>query len=252
MKKSCFFRSDSRRLLTDRRAYLAVIGVTVALFFALENGGIQDSVFQSFAITRARSGELLCYVFCAVPFAAVFCEDLENRYFYYAIGRGNITRYILSKAVHIYLSSVVVMVVGAMFFCLILRCIVPWSAPSDISWFEGLQSGCYGFLLTGSHYLLYCMAYAFHLGMMAGMLSLAAACLSLFVPSRIITLTAPVLFLQILRQIAGMSMFTVYSFELYNKYFKSDLLCLLFAAALSLVPSALITVAMRWQLSRRL
>lgn len=252
MKKPRYFRSDSLRMLSDRRTYLSILGATIALFFALEHSGIQGGVLQTFATTRAQSGELLCYVFCAMPFASVFCEDLENRYIYYSVGRGNLTYYTLSKAIHIYLSSIITMVGGVFCFCLLVRCMVPWSDPLEVNWLESLQAGCYGFLLTSAHYLIYCLAYAFHLGLMAGMLSLAAAYISLYVPSRIITLTAPVLLLQILRQISGMSIFSVYSFELYNKYFANDLQCLLFAMGLSIVPSILLVIGMRCKLSRKL
>lgn len=254
MKKSCYFRSDFLRLITCPRTYLAVPGVVLALFFGLENFGIRESVLDSFFATRTHSGYLLCYIFCAVPFASVFLEDYENHYIRYSINRGSLTQYTISKAIHIYLSSMLTMMIGVLCFCMILRCFIPWTThlDQDLALIQHLADDCYGSFLLTEHYLSYCLMYSFHLGMLAGTLSIAASFLSLFIPSRMIILTTPILIHHLLLITAGMSIFSVYSFELYNKFFATDIQCTLFAAALSLIPAILLTIAIRRKLPQKL
>lgn len=43
------------------------------------------------------SGKMIAYAFCASAFAAVFCEDLENKYLRYSIGRGNLKNMCFQK-----------------------------------------------------------------------------------------------------------------------------------------------------------
>ena len=59
---------------------------------------------------------MVAYIFCAFPFATVFCEDLENKYIRYSIIRGNLKKYVFSQISIIYLTSIAVMVLGTAIF----------------------------------------------------------------------------------------------------------------------------------------
>ena len=72
--------------------YLAIAGVAVSFIFSLENyafekGMVNFNVMDTYIYAVEMSGKMIAYAFCASAFAAVFCEDLENKYLRYSIGR---------------------------------------------------------------------------------------------------------------------------------------------------------------------
>lgn len=50
---------------------------------------VNFNVMDTYIYAVEMSGKMIAYAFCASAFAAVFCEDLENKYLRYSIGRGN-------------------------------------------------------------------------------------------------------------------------------------------------------------------
>ena len=83
MNKVHYFRSDLHRLLKNYPLYLAVLGVAAALWFSLENYAFQEemvngNVLDTYIMSTNMSGIMIAYAFCAFPYAAAFCEDLEN------------------------------------------------------------------------------------------------------------------------------------------------------------------------------
>lgn len=75
---------------------------------------------------------------CASAFAAVFCEDLENKYLRYSIGRGNLKKYVLSKVIVIYVSSIITMILGTLLFIMYLRLQLPWTSDLATSSISGM------------------------------------------------------------------------------------------------------------------
>ena len=51
---------------------------------------VNFNVMDTYIYAVEMSGKMIAYAFCASAFAAVFCEDLENKYLRYSIGRGNL------------------------------------------------------------------------------------------------------------------------------------------------------------------
>lgn len=184
---------------------------------------------------RFLSGQVLAYIFCAFPFASAFCEDLEHRYILYSVSRGNIRNYAISKIINIYLSSFVTMVLGVFIFTIVCRIWVPWGFTTD-SFYSYAINGCYGMLIAHGHYVVYCLLYAVNLGMLAGTLSVLASTISLFICSKVMIITIPVLLMQILYETANKSVFSVFAFEAYNKFFSTDIQCFLFIFVLSILP----------------
>ena len=91
----------------------------------------------------------------------------------------------VSKAVVVYGSSVITMVLGSLLFVASIRLKIPWTS-------EGLQDifmeGMYGSLIAGEHYWSYVFLCALQMGMLAGTLSLAASFLSMFVSNKMLIL----------------------------------------------------------------
>lgn len=84
------------------------------------------------------SGKMIAYAFCASAFAAVFCEDLENKYLRYSIGRGNLKKYVLSKVIVIHVSSIITMILGTLLFVMYLRLQLPWTSDLATSSISGM------------------------------------------------------------------------------------------------------------------
>lgn len=255
MNKVHYFRSDLHRLLKNYPLYLAVLGVAAALWFSLENYAFQEemvngNVLDTYIMSTNMSGIMIAYAFCAFPYAAAFCEDLENKYARYSINRGNTRRYAVSKSVVIYGSSAVTMVLGTFLFVACIRLRLPWiSEYTDLG---VLQAGMYGTLLDGEHYWIYVFLYALQLGMLAGVLSLAAAFLSMFVSNKMMLLITPILLYQILLEYRGDSWFSVMLVRPFLNQFPSDMQYFLTVFGCSLCFSILLVWGICGKIKNRL
>lgn len=251
MGRRGYFLTDLTRLLKGYELYAAVAGGVLALFFSLERQGIiNGGVWETYFYATELSGMILVYVFCAFPFAASFCEDLEKKYLYYQLIRGNLKRYTGARVAVIYGSSVFVMVAASAIFMLLCRTQVPWSG--GLTELEIEQRGCYGGLIEGGHIFLYGLIYAFQLGLLAGTLSVTASFFSLFTSNKVMVWAVPLIIYQILMEYSGTSKFTAFSFRAYNKFYPSDWQNFLFVLALSLIPVILLWLAIYRKLRTRL
>lgn len=231
-----YLKSDIQRLYKSRAWYIGMLGVTCALFFSLEGRGFEnDCVVFTYVFAMDLSGALITYVFCAVPFATVFSEDLEHKYMRYEAIRGNFKSYVISKCVVIYVSAVLTMLCGSLIFLLFCRAQIPWVNWESTDLLPE-RVGCYGSFIENGHYFIYCMLYALHLGMLAGVLSLMAAFGSMFIANRMLVLVLPVLLQMMLYSVIhgyGINVFYVY-----NKLFENDWFNFFFRFGLSLALSA--------------
>lgn len=242
MMETKYFLTDIRRLFKEYRFYLSIIGVTLSLLFSLESFGIiNNNVVSTYMMSTELSGIMVAYVFCAFPYALSLCESMEQKYIRYEVVRGNLKRFVISKVVVIYLSSMITMIAGTILFVLIIRWKVPWVDMKTDS--QGISlAGQYSCFMVQGNYFLYCVVYAAYLGMLAGTMSVLAAFVSMYISNKVTVLAVPLLAYQILLDYAGRSMFTVFSFRIYNKLFESDLEYFMFVTMLSMVPVILLTV----------
>ena len=226
-----YIKSDIRRLCRSRAWYIGVAGVVFALFFAMEGRGFENgSLLFHYVFVTHLSGIMITFIFCAAPFATVFCEDLEQQYIRCAVIRGNFKKYVCSKCAVIYASSVITMLCGTLLYLLICRTQVPWiRGMEDIS---GTATGCYSTLAENGHYLGYCMMYALHLGMLSGVFSLMAAFASIYISNRVLILILPALLYQVTMRI-NINGYSCYIFYAKNKIFEQDWINFLFIFGLS-------------------
>lgn len=187
-------------MATEPRWLAGISGVAAGLFLSMVTGGLQGEVFllgnvvSNYIFVTNMAGMLLCYSFCAYPFATVFGEEQEHKYMACSVARGNLKSYVASKAAVVYLSSTLMMLGGTLLFLLLCRTQVPWTdwelaGKSD---YVGLLADYYGGLLENGHPLAYCMAHALNLGMLSGALSMAAALGAVFIRNRLLQLVTPV------------------------------------------------------------
>lgn len=244
MMKSNYFTADIKRLIKRPNVYVAIVGVTISLFFSLEGKGIvNDNILSTYITSTELSGIMVAYIFCAFSYALSLCESLEQKYMRYEVVRGNLKKYLISKVSVTYVSSVLTMVMGTVVFLLMLRMRIPWvDFKSDSQ--EIIIAGQFAVLFQEGHYFIYCIIYAMHLGMLAGTLSVFALLVSMYITNKVTILAVPLLAYQILLDNAGDSIFTVFSYRIYNRLFGSDFHYVIFILAFSIIPVLICTYGM--------
>lgn len=122
-----YLLADIHRILHRKETYAAVAGVTAALFFSMEDiSNIGESVLYVVLSATYHAGFMLTFVFCALPYATAYSEELESHYMRYLVGRGSLKNYVFSKTVTTFLSAVLVMGAGCMIFAQICSLWLPW------------------------------------------------------------------------------------------------------------------------------
>ncbi len=245
--KSRYFLTDIKRLWKSYEFYAAILGVAVALLFSVEdmelkNGNVMFTYFYATELT----GFKITYVFCAFAFATTFCEDLEHKYLRFLTIRGSLKKYVASRVTVIYLASVVTMVLGSMLFVCFCRARGPWVSEYDIG-----VIAMYKGLVEGGHYALYCACYALQLGLLAGLLSVLSAFLSLYFTNKVTVFALPVLLCELLEEVDFGMYNTVLLFRAYNKLFAKDWQCLLFLVTISVGVTAVLAVGIFRKLKTR-
>lgn len=253
-KMKGYFLADLRQLCKSGTWLIGIIGVAGALFFSLETGNrvFNENVVSMYTFASEMSGALLMYVFCAFPYGTVFSDELEHKYVRYRVVRGSQKGYVLSKAILIYASSVLVMLGGTLAFLLLCRIRFSWGDWQQAPDLETLAAGCYGDVLKSGNGLGYCMLYALHLGLLAGMLSLFAAFCSIHISNRVLVLVMPVVLYRILLSL-DIRGYNVLVFEPpLLVVFPTDWQNLLFVSVLSLVPSFALTSGIYLSIKKKL
>ena len=143
------------------------------------------------------SGIMIAYIFCALPYATTFYEDIKNMYICNQIIRGGQLKYVVSKVVIIYLSAVIIMVLGSVLFISLCSLKSPWMDFQVGQWGPEIQ-GMYSVLLRDGRYFVYCVLYSLQLGLWAGILSISTAFLSLYLDNKVTVMVLPVLILSLI------------------------------------------------------
>lgn len=216
------------------KTYLAVAGTAAAMFFSLEQHGLQSSVLNAFSMALRLSGLTLAYTFCILPYALALCEDMEHHYVRYQVIRGNLKKYVFSKVAVIYLSSVAALLLGGCLFVLICRSQVPWIKEGYTD-MELMRNTAYGQFFSGKHYGIYCVIQMLHTSLLAGMLSVSAAFLSLYISNKVMVIALPVCAYQIWVEFAPDEYASVYVFRTTVKLFAHDWQCFFYALFFSLL-----------------
>lgn len=244
--KRHYFLADLRRLWKGYEVYAAILGVAATLFFSMESRELKNgNVMFSYFYATEMSGFMIAYVFCAFPYAASLCEDLEHKYVRYQTVRGSLKRYVASKVGVVYLSSVLAMVLGSMLFVAYCRTQGPWVNEEDIGPYV---NGVYESLVESGHYGWYCAFYALQLGFLAAILSVLSAFFSLYITNKVTVFILPVVIYKVVLDKTGSGMYTVLVFRAYNKPFEEEWQCLLFVFAVS----AVLVAALAWGIFRKL
>ncbi len=253
-----YLKADMYRLLTSPNLWLSILGIQI-LLCVIPYSGFQYEVSVFYIVNAAFYGlpSILCYIFCAVPFACSFCEDFEFRYHYLMISRGGFREYVFSKIVTVLISSCLVMLGSTVLYAGMLSRFLPWittSAGGDLTNVDFIK---FGYLLQeGKHFTFYFLC-GLEMGLLNGILSLLAAFFSICLPNKLLTLSIPVMgayFIYTFGLMIGndnpmMNLYCIFGFN--YKVFSNDVLSFLYSVGISMVAYAIIGSAIFIKLKRR-
>ena len=242
--------ADVKRLFRGWNFYLSIVGVTLLFFYSLEQKGIRNDVLETYIASVTGSGIHIAAVFCAFAFSTAYCEDLEHLYSRYALIRGNIRHYVISKAIVIYGASIAVMLLGTLGFCVICSFRVPWAEVNDSAWNMVIQ-GNYSSLLENGMYFAYCMVYSLQLGLYMGLLSIVAAFLSTYISNIAFVLACPIALDQFLMELPS-SPIDFVEYEPFLGLYDYDWQGFLKLFLLSVVPSICLACGIMWRIRKRI
>lgn len=252
-----YLYAEFNRIVKGKRFYLAIAGVTAALFFALEGSiDFNSSVLYVFTSATYKAGFVAVFIFCACPSATCFSEDLEANYIRYVIIRGTLKRYVLSKVIAIFLSSIFIMTAGCTLFALICRVWLPWQDADSVH--NIVSSGSFRIFLEYDTKWLWFAAYGVQRGILAGILALMSSYISLYITNRMIVFAAPAFIYQLILEL-GFGFFNdlgifhpVLVFDAQYNIFYHDSLSFLWAVALGIIFAILIGFAIYKKVGKRI
>ena len=212
-KREGYFRTEISRLFHNKGFYFSVMGIVMILFLSANDGmgNMGGSVLSSVLLSSYDAGFLAAFSLAAMPYAASFTDDLEYNYAKYLVIRGSYGKYVFSKMLVIFLSSMLAMGIGITCFSMLCSLGLPWADEGMMEYI--LMYGGYRSFLGQGQYLLWFLLYGMQWGIFAGILSMAAAFLSLFWPNKLLVFSAPVLLYQILIEFGADSFRKISAFD---------------------------------------
>lgn len=185
-----YLSTDISRVICRKETYLSILGITLAMFFSVGNADdFTESVTYMFLLAASGVGFILVFVFSAIPYGMAYSDELENQYIRYLVSRGSLKKYVASKTIVIFVSSILAVGMGGVFFALLCSLKLPWM---DGYTMDSLKGTCgYVWLLEQKKYLLWYAICGIQWGILSGCLSLAAAYVSLFISNRLLVLAIP-------------------------------------------------------------
>lgn len=246
---------DLKRAFYSWRFPVGILGVCgVMIFSSLENSQWHISVLNAFSLITYSMPFLLTFVFAAVGYSGAFCDDIECRYITVQILRGDVRSYTAAKMTTVFINGMCIMTLGMLLYAIILKFRFPWSSEIEGTFEMLLEQGGFRGILEREWFPAYIVLFSMQFGLAAGMLSAAAAYVSLFYSNKLFVLSSPLViwyFAQHAGEWLGGKVLNPYViFCGSNRVFDRDILCVLYAAMVSIGVSLLLIRASRKKLER--
>ena len=183
-----------RRSILSMPCFFSVLGVGMVMFFTSYNMAT-DTSDVLYLIDLGKTGNLpliLC-IAPTIPFGLSFASEWQERSLKFWLIRSGLKKYVWCKAAVCFISGILVVFAGILTYAIVLSTHYPF--------FLFISSGdAYTVLLESGKPLHFFLLSSFHYALSGGMFSVAALCVSGFVPTRFTSLAAPmVLYMVFLR-----------------------------------------------------
>lgn len=186
-----YLKTDFYRMISSRQFYIAIVGIAFLYYMSGFQFAFQD-VCASYTYTKMLSIAILAYAFCAIPFSGCYVEDEENHFWYLAVQKGTIRKYVWSKVVVCFLGAVLSMILGVALFAGALHIRYPLVSDNAIA-VQLREVDAFGFLLYKDTAFLYFVCSAGMNGLLGGIFALLSAYLSLYEKNRLFTICIPII-----------------------------------------------------------
>lgn len=186
-------KDGALRCIKSRRLLIGTLGIFGSLMTTLLD---MPSSYMSIAAVFFNVDSIpfyLCFIFSVYVFADCFCEDIEYRFHRNILVRKSLKRYISARAAMIFITSAVTMTLGMQIFFLILRLWLPWVGADDSAARVLMKNSTFRILLTQKNYFAYFLLSSLKVGLLSACLSLSASFVSLFVKSKLLVYSTPVM-----------------------------------------------------------
>lgn len=258
-ERTHYFLMDIWRCICSGKTVVGVVGVFLALLLASGNQ-VGVTVFDYYTGALYGVPFLLAMSFCAFSYADCFCDDFETKYINAVLIRGGLKRYAFSKVMVTLISSAVTMVLGSLIYVLILHVRFPWNDRNGSIYMTLADSGGFRYFLSNGHYMIYFVLVALQLGLLAGMLSVFASYISLYISNKLLVMSVPLigyyLFYYYVSALAGdakwLKIKIVFDATYGIKVCDNDLLAFLYAVFIALVVVGVLTLAIYRKIRRKL
>ncbi len=244
-----YLRIDFFRAFCSIDFLLSILGVYICMYIGvLEVGGWNISVLYVYDSVVYGMPYLLTIVFCAVPYSRGFYEDIESNFLRLLICRGgNFKCYTIAKCITIIFSSIITMVLGTFCFIIVAKIQLPWVAQNDSLYDVLIAAGGLQHFLNNQNFILYYFLYALQYNILAAILSLFSALISLFLTNKLLILTIPTLTFYIVSFYAN-SIFDNNIADLYNIFNASvnilndEVLSYMYAVSIGIICSIILVI----------
>lgn len=195
MKKIyCYLKADFKRSICSIKFLLSVILTIGVLLLATQEGiALDTDVLYVFSIVMYGMPAMVILVCGAIAFADSLCEDTEHKYVLQQVIRGDLETYVTARILSIFCATIISTALGIFLFAGILHIRLPWADISGLQYDHIIHAGGLRFFLIHELYPVYYFCYGLQYGALVGIMALWAACLSIYVPNRMLVLSAPMI-----------------------------------------------------------
>lgn len=241
MKKLfCYLKADLKRSLCSVKFPLSVIlSVGVLLLATREGIALDADVLYVFSIVMYGMPAMMILVCGAIVFADSLCEDMEHKYALQQVIRGDLKTYVTARLLSIFCATILSTALGVFLFAGMLHIRLPWADRAGLQYDHIIHAGGLRIFLTHGMYPAYYFCYGLQYGALVGIMAVWAACLSIYVPNRMLVLSAPMILYYFmdyaLAELSSGALSMGLIFSPSNNLFLNDLLSVLLVIGIAFV-----------------
>lgn len=186
--------SDLCRVWESKRILIAIVMVVMILISASFEGiSLNEDVLYMFSIVMYSMPAMVILIAGTFAYGDSICSDMEHKYMINLILKSNLTEYVLSKILVIFITAIISISVGILCYVGILHIFLPWALVNGNQYEFLMQGGSFRYFLGRKMYLMYFLLYGIQYGLLAGNLAVFSAYLSLFITNKMLVLATPFL-----------------------------------------------------------
>ena len=211
-----YMKSDIYRAFFSKKFLIILLLISIIPFLAkadtqgfnFVNIFCENSIFEFFneSVFWSEIG-ILNFILIAYVYADCFCDDLSMKYSLYNISRGNISGYVLSKAMVVFFVSIITYAIGMLLFALESSMFFgfKWELYGGESTNQFLYSikniDTFSGLISNGHYFTLYICMILLQALLYGLTSICSLMISLFIQNKLLVLCIPILVITIVNYI---------------------------------------------------